>query len=834
MDYLLRVKKKGVSAFSDIDLFENANIELDLDFYNVDSIEQLKIPVSISLDLPMTDNNVAVIDYDPRGNTYTNLPTEPFDFELKLNGSSILRGNLYVDSMSFNNDIPIVSIRLVDRLQEIFSNVRTLGLHQLYDDKNTEQTFSQFLFANQGSIGTLASTPDIAFPYIDFCNDTRKFGFASRQFIQYGIDKDRVGIVPAFNIPNFVSRFFSESGVTVTSKFFQLGNYGTAVSGVDPDYMYMVVPARLGVSGDRNNQRTVLLREGRKHRYLNEYTVYNSSIAREVSVYPEYGQGWNYGTQLTETDGTFGYIKRNNIANSYNDLDNAFFAPHMQFIAMPPTTTRTIPSGGWIGVELPLISLNSTNYSTVTNINTGASSARFKCVAVVFKDGLKHETFDMIDVATGEVKLLNASDATLHPAVDTGIHEGQYLQGYTEIQDTSHNNVLRWSDTVVGDFYWEQKEFDFEPGSTYAYGVEFVIQEGSLNCEYSTDYVQDPVNGPGLIISNNTSTANFKDFQFPKGVFRSSDEGNVHLVLEESGNSAPYFDDDLVNVYSSLRDNATAKPYDLLKEILQRFNLSVVYDQNTDSVLVDRLPDIRQGNTALDITNQTDDADSFEVNILSPKLEAIKFNTLKGLFYDEFGEGEELVDESGNTNLTYSLKSRVYNRSLCGEDLGSAGLDSDISQFELGIVDNEFTPVTKIGVVFAYLDVPQFTTNIKRSRFTDRGDYKGILYNTYTQHTFFGRLVGERNNSISLSHFDKDGNTTDLYTFFTGNDNIKYLSSPKLKFTGLIDPDYIYNIKDNYGLVQFDHIQNNNLIIKSINGISYDAGVYAEIEAIIL
>jgi hypothetical protein len=94
--------------------------------------------------------------------------------------------------------------------------------------------------------------------------------------------------------------------------------------------------------------------------------------------------------------------------------------------------------------------------------------------------------------------------------------------------------------------------------------------------------------------------------------------------------------------------------------------------------------------------------------------------------------------------------------------------------------------------------------------------------------------VTDKTGQLPLYHFNEQEQETDLYDFFVGNDNVKYLGRPKIKFEALFEEDYAFDIKDNYSLVTVNQINSNGLIIKSLSGQLYEGGVYGEVEAIIL
>ena len=87
---------------------------------------------------------------------------------------------------------------------------------------------------------------------------------------------------------------------------------------------------------------------------------------------------------------------------------------------------------------------------------------------------------------------------------------------------------------------------------------------------------------------------------------------------------------------------------------------------------------------------------------------------------------------------------------------------------------------------------------------------------------------------MPLYHFDENGDTTDLYDFFVNNDNILYYDKPKVIFTGLINQEYAFDIKDSYSKVFISYVNSNGIIIKSVSGQLFEKGIYGEVEGIIL
>lgn len=839
MDFRLKVKKKADTNYSVIDLFPDTTIDFSLDFYNVDNIDQLRVPTSVSLSLPLTENNVSVIDYDPRGTVYTTLPTTPFDFDLEMNGSSVLKGNLYVESYEFNNAIPVLVIRLVDKIQEIFSVAKEKTLSDLYDDTSNLTSFDQYLGSTQGTIGTSPTMNDVMFPYVDFCNDIQKFQYASRQFIQFGFDKDRTGFVPALKVKSFVERFFTEAGSSVTSRFLELGNYGTGITGNNPDDLYMLIPTSLKASS-RTRTRGFNIIEGPYEYFVNEFTedadpAVTNALESGTSHVQTYGWNYNSVPGSNAVDTGFGLTYTTNLPNDGLNIDRAYFGSHMSYTAKPSAVPRTITARK--GYELSMVKTGAGEYSMVWDIYPSTSTAVLGINAVLWKDGSPFERFRMCN-ADGSIKELAVTDATIDEMrTDETAYYGVYNGAPGAIDKTATSmmggfqNTMYFNDLDIGDFIWEQKEIDIDAGSTYAITMEFEWFSGEVDVQYVDTW---GLSSAQMLVPSTFGTKSISSDEVIKGAYWESTNaiGELYMTLLSTGDHNPYFMDDDINVYWMF-DDADITPFDMMKEIVSRFNLSAVYDQNSDSVLIDRLPDIREQNTDEDITDRVDDSLPMKVDVVTRLAKSIEIETSKNdLFYDDYGYGKLDLNSAGSDDLKFSLQSRFYNKSLCGEET-FIEIPQGFNEYEVGFTLNQFTRHTQIGLVFGYIDTPNYITNIKRARFAEKNGYKGLLYETLTGH-IFPRFVKDKTNSLPLYYFDEQDQPTDLYDFFAGNDNIVYYDKSKVKFSALFDQDYVFNIKDNYADVTMNYIPQGNLIIKSFNGKIYDGGIYGDIEAIIL
>ena len=842
MNYAVKIKKKSDNTYSELDIFPDTVINFDLDFYDVDNIDKIKVPISINMDIPMTQNNIDLIEYDPSSSTNNVVPFNAFDIILSLDGTDIILGDMYIENYSYNNNTPVIGVRIVDKIQGIFKEANSILLSDMYSDYDSTMTFDALMALNEGTVNTLPTLDSILFPYIDFANDLEKFGYAARQFIQFGFNKKAAGLVPVFNVKDFVSRFFTEVNVGVVSRFFQLGNYTTAISNVDPDHMYMALPVRLRAS-TRTKERSFYLVEGPFNYYINEYTgdlEANETTVREVASWPDSTGSWNYNNVQSPSKAItdFGIDVKYNLPNDFNNLTRSYFGSSQSYTAVPLNTSSQLPANSYISVEIPMIRVSERNYAAVKSIDISNSTAQFIVKSILWVDGYPSESFRLCNT-DGSVKVLNVSQATLHnPPGFTGMRASTGTS-FEDIEEALSNLQcqLRFSTSEVGSFIWEQKEYEVLAGSTYGISIEIEILNGQLRFE-KVDSWQPSAPNSTFYIPDQTSFTLHGDEKIGKMIYREDPNniGNLYLFLKSiNGTFNPYFGtDDDVNVFQSIRDNETEViASDVIKEILKRFNLSIVFDQNTNSVLIDRLPDIRSLNTTTDIGNKLDDARSINVEIVSKTAKSLDISGLDDLFFDNHGYETVTLNTAGSDELKFELKSRFYNKSLCG-DYVDAIVPAGFNEYEIGLTTNAFTPVTDLGITFGYIAQPLYKTNLKRARFEDKDDYKGLVYDTYDSHVFAGRFRKDRSGSIKLYHFDELGQSTDLYDFFVGNDNINYYSKPKVKFNALMDQDYAYNIKDNYSNITMPYVNSNGIIIKSVKGELFGSGIYSTVEGIIL
>ena len=275
MEFKLEISRDNVTYY-DVDLFPEQKLDYDLDFYDSLEIDKVKLPFYTTLRIPLTTKNKSSnrFDFDPLTGSSADFPKDDFYFNITVFGSTSteIGGILNIKSFEYNSAQSYIEIELKDYLSRYIAGISDLKLGTLYGSETAyyrnRHTFADFLTttASGGEAGTIGQNPDytrpISFPYVDFCNDVDgKFGYAARQFMEYGAGLNRTGIMPVFSVPKFLEYIGLYLDTTsfplrVDSKLFGIGDFAgsPAFADMQPEKLHMVVPSQLLAKQDVNRR----------------------------------------------------------------------------------------------------------------------------------------------------------------------------------------------------------------------------------------------------------------------------------------------------------------------------------------------------------------------------------------------------------------------------------------------------------------------------------------------------------------------------------------------------------------------------------------------------
>lgn len=856
MDFKLEISRDNTNYYQ-VDLFPDSELEYNVNFYDNLEIDKIKLPFSSNIKIPLTDTNKfsTRFDYNPLTDAKEDFPKEDFYFRLTVFGTSNTRieGILNVLSFEYNSSEPYIDVQLNDFVSKYINELKNVQLSEIYDANSgtygtyyrQNNTFNTFLFnvAGGGEGGTLNTNPSqrpIIFPYVDFVNDIHgKFGYAARQFTEYGVGLDRAGIVPVFNVKEFIYHlglYLTAEGFStrVDSALFAQ-NYTEAIPEFEAEKLHFLVPAKLEADKDVNTRNFSVRQSpfwvGTNTNLFGKFKTSDPTEEKDFvtdwfksnEIFGNYGpdaEGGaqavtnNYGVDVTDAaypeDGLFGY-------------ERGYFAPHMSFeadIDFRAGVTATIPE---VEFEIPVV--NEDNM--VHTIVVGSSDMEFNVFVGVYEDGVMVKKIRVEDTSGTPITLL-ASEATAvqgnseksSHSSSTGHHyfeDDKVGAKYVILEDpTNYKDMLRWNLTDLEQDRWRLPEETITINGESRYGVNYFLEpiDGDLNVTYTTDVSTHS----NYLLANTLVNSDLDATAIKKAITRiDTNYGQLDIKFTANANFNPYFSNDEYNLKESLENTCTTTAYDVLIGICKRFNCGIFYEYDSDNnknvLRIDPLHIVRSGTQ--NINEYIDDLKSAKVYIGGDKVKNLSLNNKDfGLYYDDedgdditIGSTTQEINADGISDLNIDLKTAVYYRSLCGEEsnneLNQNYINNIVSEREIAFTPNLFTPYQKIGMRFAYVDKPLYRTNIKRplaiSKYQRPNLYTTTqrIYEDWRVFVFNGRLRHENIEGWNLLAEDEDGNTTNYYTFYTDNEKIKYSNTPTIEFdmvvptTDLADLDFL-------------------------------------------
>jgi len=891
MEFKLEISRDNVT-YQDVDLFPQQQLEYDLDFYDSVEIDKVKLPFYTTLKIPLTSVNKASnrFNFDPTISLASDFPREDFYFKITIYGSTSVEigGILNVMSFEYNSDQSYIEVELKDYLSKYLAEVKDVPLGDLYTDNyyTTRKTLNQFRAntASGGEAGIKGQNPDptrpISFPYVDFCNDIDgKFGYAARQFLEYGTGINRTGIMPVFSAPKFLEylgQYIDSPSfpVRVDSKLFALGKYALAPAFADfqPEKLHMVVPSQLLAKSDVN-VREFTVRQAPAWAGTNQSLESCTAIDGSQKLIHT---GWfgnmetagHFGTDpegapLYNTE-TWGAGKRMGFYPDDNDEGiRGFFCPKVSFNA----SVGLRSGGSSFSVQLPKLEIPIAGEDKmVDNIFIGTSDMRFKFFISIYEDGFMVKKIPMQDI--------NGDDIILTMSNVYGIQSGfsnknSNSDPYDYYQcDTGHENhgtILGVGD-VYSDMLWFEDFTAYFPsdiemfvngGSRYSINYFIEPFDGEIDLSYATNYAHGS--------SHHTATAyaqsKFSVGELRKLVTRIESYGQMDLKFTANEDHLLYELDDEFIISESINKTCPLTVSEILINMLKRFDCGIFYEfdssdpdpnEHTHVLRIDPLSIVRSGGQ--DINSLVDDLKSVKMTNGGDKVKTFEINNKDyGLYFDDLnndniiiGSTSQELNSEGIAEIKIDLDSSVYFKSVCGEKAYDMESNQNFqngafSEKELGFTPNIFTQNKDIGLRFAYLDKPIYDTNLKIPHIKLKGnDQSGKMiteveriYIDRGQHTFNGRLFHYNTAGWSLL-FEDDGATTDTYDrIFASSEKILQSENPRITFDMVVPTSELSSLDFFLQSLSATRFTTSAIFVKSAKGEVFDDYAYLTIEGIL-
>ena len=780
MDFRLEISRDNtVNSYYNVDLFPNQQLEYDVDFYDRIEIDKVRLPFSTDLRIPLTTLNKStnLFNFEPVSDQGVDFPKDDFYFRLTIYGTTevSIDGILNFASVEYNSSEPYAQVILKDYISRYLAQMKTKNLSVIYSDSyyTTEQLFSRFLrpwnaLTNPGEAGVVNTNPDytraINFPYVDFVNDVDgKYGYAARQFIEYGTGIGRTGIMPVFSVTGFLNLLGSylngldsNFDVRIDSKLFGVGTpYAGSplIPDMQPEKLQMVIPSQLLAKSD-TNPRTFNVRQSPA------WAVPNASMSSTVDInqdtkefYTQYFSGTvtsgNYGTDnegnpVYPNTQEWGVEKRMGFypcdptaVQSEYDCNHirGFFAPKVSFNSGISFTT-----GGTAAVieqaryEIPVIQEDQ----MVGNILLGASDMEFNVCIGVWVDGLQQKEITLLESAGGVPLVLTLNGATAVAGYSNKTnHTGNVNYDYFR---PSNDEPVLWRDggaAITDTILFEQftaylpsgEETFIDGGSTYSINYFLKPISGELSILRATSFTDQGNHW----VMDTLQTDSFGVTDIRKAISRfglpdgSGTYGQMNLTFTANEDHLLYKNNDTFIIQESIEKTCPFNLSDVLINIAKRFDCGLFYDYDTQAqqhiLRIDPVFAVRSGTQ--NINQYVDDIKSYKITDGGDKVRTLNLkNKDYNLFFDDInndgvtiGSTTQEINTEGIAELEIDLKSSIYYKSVCGEEdsFNSSNTnleDSVMSAEELGITPNIFTQNKDIGFRFAYLDKPLYKTNM--------------------------------------------------------------------------------------------------------------------------
>ena len=904
MYFSLKISRDN-STFYELDLFPEQSLNYDIEFYDTINIDKIKLPFYTELKIPLTERNQGtnLFNFNPNLSPSSNFPLDDFYFKVEIEGTSnTINGLLTVNTIEYNSAEPYIEIGLKDFISSYLSKIKDVPLGDIYTDiyYTSRHTFTEFLTptASGGEAGLINTNPDysrpISFPYVDFVNDVKgKFNYAARQFVEYGPDMTRAGIVPVFSVKGFLdylSSYINDANFPfrIDSKLLGVGAFAgnPEFADMQPEKIHMLLPSRLLAKQDINTRQFTVRQSPAwvgTNSNLNRCENLSQSTKDFSTIYfSDSETSGNYGTtagggpSYPQTQ-EWAAEERNNFYPDDDEPVRGFLAPKVAFnseISLANGLTSVTINDALY--EIPVIEEDK----MVAQLNTfdPNTDIEFNLHTSVFEEGL-------------EVKRITMQDANGDDLVITSSNIQGAVQGYSNKSSTAGPNFhyfdcrdgnpsiissgYTFADTLIFEpieaHFPQEEELFINSGSRYSINYWLEPISGNINLSYVNGFDNsNPHNGTGF------TQATFSYTDILKGITRFGDPdggtggyGRLNLKFEAKDDFLPYKKSDEFIIQESINKSCSYNVYDVLLGIAKRFDCGLYYDYDSSAsqniLRLDPLHIARGG--ALNIDEYIDDLNSFKISNGGDRVKSLEItNKDFGLYYDDIdddgvtvGSTTQEINEDGIVEIKIDLKSSVYENSVCGNVSTDYNDNQNyqngaFSANDLGLTPNVFTQNTKVGFRFAYLDKPLYQSNLlvpytvlkgfntsgkmitEVERLYSNSQYGVTSQNLGGKHIFNGRLFSANPLGWSLKFEDENGDVTDTYTnIFANADKINQSERPTIEFDMVVPVSELGSL--DFFLSQFNSSRINtssSIYVKSAKGEVYQEYAYLTIEGLLI
>ena len=785
-------------------IFPDYKIGLSLN-YSAGSIEGLEAAISDRFELPFDDYNAGILGV----NLGSLSAGQRFDCQIEDEASNtIYDGYLEVVSANIQTLYRSIEVRFVDRVKQFINTLKDTKLHELITAGEFDHDFQLAKPADTFSgVETLISNSDfVRYVYTDYNGFDNLNVAALHRYNEDFAGGDGIQhLQPAFKVNEFIDRIENFTGETINSQFFD-----NSISGIDTDKLYFQMPMRY------HGFNTALREDEVRLKF---------STAYMLAGFPEAGSG---GTNLLN------YRVKNRAINQTHirtDIANNFS------IFMEQSALTTVSLGQQSALQFKSLALRSGTYKiagslTIPELNIAYIDPSIN-TSNIFVQGIQSFTGDVtlnlgVIINDGQPELIPVKTYN-HTDFSTSASTSATVGGVT------YYNFLRAASDTVN---YESDEIELRMGDRVHYawvltGEGEAFNVGRENSTGTTQLFQ------GLSVTDMANTTGYSNLIFTFGTsisslvapFSSTNSTAFNLL---SGGSltnhsftisaskeyplmgipqfrlSPFFvltfDYEEVDFKENVKAFADISVYDILIDIMGRFNMGGWYNHSNGEFYFDNFAEqfIRSA-TAQNIKPNFDDDEVLSIDLQLPNVKSIELQNEKGEAQDDvvlldyaFGTyPNEVLDQDSDEDLSYSSTFSLATGTNYGEATELTDPLSPSEKFLRFYSKNQNFQVSEYGMRIGFLsdDTKKITVGTPHPA-------NFFIANATNVHDFV-RYKARQNSAFILPTFQQIDQTNNLTLEFAVEENGELNPEPAT-ITTTYEKFWKWYVENMFGTVGFE------------------------------
>jgi len=785
-------------------IFPDYKIGLSLN-YSAGSIEGLEAAISDRFELPFDDYNAGILGI----NLGSLSAGQRFDCQIEDEASNtIYDGYLEVVSANIQTLYRSIEVRFVDRVKQFINTLKDTKLHELITAGEFDHDFQLAKPADTFSgVETLISNSDfVRYVYTDYNGFDNLNVAALHRYNEDFAGGDGIQhLQPAFKVNEFIDRIETFTGETINSQFFS-----NSISGIDTDKLYFQMPMRY------HGFNTALREDEVRLKF---------STAYMLAGFPEAGSG---GTNLLN------YRVKNRAINQTHirtDIANNFS------IFMEQSALTTVSLGQQSALQFKSLVLRSGTYKiagslTIPELNISYIDPSIN-TSNIFVQGIESFTGDVtlnlgVIINDGQpelipVKTYNHTDFSTSASTSATVGGVTYYNFLRAASDTvnyeSDEIELRMGDRVMYTWVLTGEGEAFNVGRENSTGTTQLFQGLSVTDMANTTGYSNLIFTFGTSISSLVapfSSTNSTAFNLLSGGsltnhnFTISASKEYPLMGIPQFRLSPFFvltfDYEEVDFKENVKAFADISVYDILIDIMGRFNMGGWYNHSNGEFYFDNFAEqfIRSA-TAQNIKPNFDDDEVLSIDLQLPNVKSIELQNEKGEAQDDivlldyaFGTyPNEVLDQDSDKDLSYSSTFSLATGTNYGEDTELTDPLSPSEKFLRFYSKNQNFQVSDYGMRIGFL-----SNDTKKITIGTPHPANFFIANSTNVHDFV-RYKARQNSAFILPTFQQIDQTNNLTLEFAIEENGELNPEPAT-ITTTYEKFWKWYVENMFGTVGFE------------------------------